>query len=391
MGSTKKGWSYSVGERGRNRVRAFGDNKTGMIMLEFYEGRSGRIEPARRRVSLGHRDRNQAKQQADEAAAKLGKAEPLRPQELTLQTLFESYLGEVTLTKSRRIQSQDHQQSRLFLECFGPNRKPQHLSRREWDLFIRERSNGRLGSASRRGRGVGPRTVEKDLRWLSAVLNWATQVSDGQGGYLLDRNPCRGFPFPREQNPNRPILSREEYGAIRAVAGELDWRFFVALILAHETGHRIGAIRLLRWSDVDLPGSQIRWRKENDKVGVEHTTPLPQQALEGFSRAREKNPSIGESWVLPSPTDPCQPCSRHLLRDWWLRAERFAGLEHQKGMGFHSLRRRFATDLQHQPLGVLTQLGGWKTHRTVVECYQRPSQEDMRIALEARRRAGSGG
>ena len=103
MGNTKKGRSYSVGVRGRNRVRAYEDNKTGIIMLEFYEGRPGGIEPTRQRVSLGHRDRSQAKQQADEAAAKLGKAEPLRPQELTLQTLFESYLGEVTPKKSESI------------------------------------------------------------------------------------------------------------------------------------------------------------------------------------------------------------------------------------------------------------------------------------------------
>ncbi len=143
MGSTKKGWSYSVGERGRNRVRAYEDNKTGIIMLEFYEGRPGSIEPTRRRVSLGHRDRDQAKQQADEAAAKLGKAEPVRPQELTLQTLFESYLGEVTPLKSEGKRGHDLRAAKMFLRFFGPNRLAHTLNVRDWDRF---------SEASRRGR-----------------------------------------------------------------------------------------------------------------------------------------------------------------------------------------------------------------------------------------------
>ena len=62
--------------------------------------------------------------------------------------------------------------------------------------------------------------------------------------------------MPREKNPTRVILSQAEYEALLRVSAEIDWRFRVALVLAHETGHRIGAIRQLRWSDVDMgPGS----------------------------------------------------------------------------------------------------------------------------------------
>ncbi len=64
----KKRWSYSTGERGRNRVRAF-QHASGILMLEFSDLGS------RTRISLGHRDRERAKRKADEAATKLGKAE----------------------------------------------------------------------------------------------------------------------------------------------------------------------------------------------------------------------------------------------------------------------------------------------------------------------------
>ena len=40
-----------------------------------------------------------------------------------------------------------------------------------------------------------------------------------------------------------------------------------------------------------------------------------------------------------------------------------------------------------QPLKVLCALGGWKTDKTVLECYQRPDAGQLRKALEARRRS----
>ena len=54
---------YSAGERGRNRVRVFPDPKTGLIQIEWRE------DGHRRSRSLGHRDWDRAKRQADEVAA----------------------------------------------------------------------------------------------------------------------------------------------------------------------------------------------------------------------------------------------------------------------------------------------------------------------------------
>ena len=40
----------------------------------------------------------------------------------------------------------------------------------------------------------------------------------------------------------------------------VNWRFRVALVLAHETGHRIGAICKLRWTDIDFEDRVSRER-----------------------------------------------------------------------------------------------------------------------------------
>lgn len=156
-------------------------------------------------------------------------------------------------------------------------------------------------------------------------------------------------------------------------------------MLAHETGHRIGSIRQLRWSDVDLSARRIRWPKASDKIGFEHETPLTAAAVDALRMARTERAGIGDAWVLPSPGDPAKPCSRHLMRNWWLRCERRAELPHIKQMGWHSLRRKFATELKADtPLKDLCHLGGWKSHQTVLMCYQQADEDTMRSALERR-------
>ena len=87
------------------------------------------------------------------------------------------------------------------------------------------------------------------MAWLKAVLAWAV------GAGLLDRNPLVGYTPPAEASPRRPIVTASEYEALLATSDTIHPLFRLALIVVHETGHRIGAVRLLRWSDIDLEHS----------------------------------------------------------------------------------------------------------------------------------------
>src|SRR6185437_6653188 len=141
--------------------------------------------------------------------------------------------------------------------------------------FCRDRASGVLRPKSvKKRRAVGPRQVCYDLQWLLAVLNWAAMASNGHGGVLLDRNTLKGLELPRAVNPRRVVLTEEQYQAMRNIASVVGSQFELALVLAHETGHRISAIRALRWSDVDLKEARVRWRAETDKIEFEHKTPL---------------------------------------------------------------------------------------------------------------------
>jgi len=377
--------SYGAGEWGRNRVRIFPDPKTGNFQIEWRE--NGR----RLTRSLGHRDWVRAKRQADEFAAGFvgpdlnGQAEA-EPEPVTLGGLLDIYGEEVTPAKGEGTRKYDRTALEMFGCFFGRDRKPATLSQRDWDRFIRARRAGRVGPS---GRPVSDRTIERDLRLLLAVLNWAARSRDEAGARILDSNPLKGLRVPRDKNPTRVVLSQAEYDALLRVSAEIDWRFRVALVLAHETGHRIGAIRQLRWSDIDDEAGVIRWRAEHEKTGFEHRTPVTAEALGVLEEARKENRRTGEAPVLPAPRDPARSMSYAVARYWWERAERLAGLERKRGRGWHSLRRKFASDLMDQPLKVLCELGGWRTAQTVLQCYQRADEQRLKKALDERPRVTS--
>ncbi len=372
-------WSYSTGERGQNRIRAFAHPVTGRMFLEFTD--HGR----RTRLALGHRDADAAKAKAEELAVALRRGTVPAGTSPALGTLFDIYVREVTPQKGLSAQRQDRHATALFLACFGAGQKASMLNRRDWDRFIRWRGDGGVSVGKKRDERKVPRdrTIQADLRFLFGVLNWAVRAS------LLDRNPLIGCPWPREVSPRRPILTDVEYQQLLAVARAIEPRFEWALVLAHETGHRISAVRHLHWSDVDTEQHTIRWRAQHDKLGFEHVTPISPAAVAVLERARRAQSAVGDSWVLPAPADPQHPCSVFVLRDWWNRAEEAAGIVHLPGRGWHSLRRKFATEMKHAPLRDLCHLGGWKNAQTVVQVYQRPDDATLAEALAQRRPYGA--
>lgn len=79
----------------------------------------------------------------------------------------------------------------------------------------RARRAGKVGPS---GKPVSDRTIEHELKFLIAVLNWAAKARDEQGKLFLASNPLRGLKAPTEKNPNRVVLSEEELA--RALAAE---------------------------------------------------------------------------------------------------------------------------------------------------------------------------
>ncbi len=379
-------WSFTTGERGRNRVRAFAHPVTGRMFLEFRE--AGR----RTRVALGHRDIEAAKTAAENAASALRGHRTVPARALRLGPLFDIYVREVTPQKGKSAQGHDRRAAKRFSECWGVHRELMTLSRRDWDRFIvwrRENGDLRPRKAPKENqkperREVRSRVIVQDLKFMRAVLNWATQAGDGTGKHLLERNPLDKLPYPADAGVRRPVLVAEAFVKMLAVAPRVSPLCPLLLMTVHETGHRIGAVLQLRWSDLDLDSARVRWRAECDKLRSAHETPLSTEAVEWFKRARRERAQIGDGWVFPAPERPLQPVSRHRARTWWDRLESLSGIEPEPGRGWHSLRRKFATELKNTPLRDLAQLGGWKSAQTILKCYQRADDVTLRAALANR-------
>jgi hypothetical protein len=258
--TTATRWGYSAGAKGRNRVRAF-EGRSGVLYVEYWEREDG-TEATRRRHSLGHRDRQRAKRQVDEIAARLAAADGSATGGPTLDLLFDNYGQEVTPRKGEHKQGHDRRAGRMFLAFFGHDRPAMSLNRWDWDAFIEARLTERAGPGTAH-RPVGDRQIEYDLSWLRAVFRWATMAGpDGQP--LLERNPLAGCQMPHERNPARPVITETQYQALRRGARQVGWWLELAIVLVNETGHRINAIRHVRWSDVDLERGRIRWRACHD-------------------------------------------------------------------------------------------------------------------------------
>jgi integrase len=373
-------WSLTAGEKGVNRVRVF-VHRTGTLYLEYL--RDGR----KIRQSLGHTDRERARQEAYDLAAALLRPDAKTP--VLLGQLFDNYLKEVTPTKGQSGQYHDRRVLELMRKLFGADRRLDSLTHRDAAQFISERK--RLGDLRPRAKPkegqpqrvrhhpIGSRIIASDLKLLKAVLNW------GMGAGWLDRNPLQSYKVVEEGTPHRPVFTGPQYQALLAVAPQFPWQFRSLLILAHETGHRISAMLHLRWSDIDLAKGMFTWRQEADKIGYQHETPITPEARAMLEEARQHSPGIGDTPLIPSPRDRSVPVSRDLARDWMQRAQVAAELPPEPGRGWHAFRRNFASELRDAGLRDLCDLGGWKEPMTVVKCYQRPSDDAMRKAQAKRR------
>lgn len=378
-----RSWSYAAGERGQNRVRVYA-KASGRLCLLWYEEREGR--QVRRTLALGHADRTQGKAQADEMAAQLRSLGAPAARTLTLRELFDIYLREKTPAKAAGTQQHDRAAIALFLECFGAQRRPVSLSRRDVDTYVRARATGALRPGRVKSpRPVGPRQVTYDLKLLKAVLTWATTVNDHSGAPLLERNPLANIKPPGPGTPSRPVLTHEEAGQLITSAKSVHRYLWLACRLMYETGHRLSSVRQLRWADIDLEGRQIRWRAETDKMGFAHATPIRDDAVEGLRAFRQHETGIGDAWVFPDPANATRPCPRGKFAKWWEAAVTAAGIERRRRLGFHSLRRLFATSLKNRSLRDIAEAGGWKSPSTVL-IYVQPDQATMRDLIESRPR-----
>lgn len=367
---------YSAGERGRNRVRVFAHWRTKVIYAEFTE------EGRRVRVSLGHDDPVRAKQYADTLSARIGAREDVAAP-LSIAALFDIYLTTVTPTKGPCKRSHDKTVLKQFAALVGESLPAVRIVEDHGRQFIASRrEEGRWRARPDRPfRPLSDRTIGYDLSAVKAALAWAVRTG------RLPKHPLLELTVPNTGEIKRPVLTAEEYQVLLTAAPKVAPGCQALLVMVWETGHRIGAVRQLRWEDVDVEAGVVIWRTRFDKMRKSHRTPLSPAAVTALKQWRAQVGVLGPGWIFASPKIPGKQMSASLARDYWAKLEQESGIPRMEGRGWHSIRRTFSMELRHLPLKDAMQLGGWRDVKTFVETYQPLDLDQLKVSLAARRKA----
>ena len=394
----RKDWPYTAGDYGWT-VRAY--DRNGVCYLSTSDGQGGYL-----RRSLRHRDRDRARRQADAEARKLKQGLAALAGPPTLARVLELYVEEVTPTKVPSVRSEDRRQTEMFRRLWGNGFDLRTISRRVWDRFLRNRRSGAVDGRGHtvpegKRRAVSERTVERDLRFLRAVCRWATEYRDREGRLLLEHDPTRGLPVPKELNPERPVATHDRVDAIREhyhqPRMEIGWhgaRENVETLLPEVfeiivgTGRRVRAVLGLRHEDLELeptpscPYGAIVWPEDTDKQGKRWRCPISARVRQALESAIRKRPRVGDGPLFPSPQDVDKPARYELACKWLRQAEKAAELEPLKRGRWHPYRRLWATCRKDLPDVDVAQAGGWGSLEALKLAYQRPDEATMLRVVE---------
>jgi integrase len=339
--------------------------------------------------------------------------------DVTLGRLWERYRRECETFRDtdQAHQSDTATRSAILIAYFGADYDVERLSKDAQRRYERARVAG--GLRYRRERRVirfghvqtetalqvsqptRARSAEADLVLLHAMLIWATTVRDPSAPSStrwLAVNPLKGIERRPEKNPRRPVTCQERFDATRRAiqarsarapdgsAERLKWiRLELALVLAEATGRRIGAIRQLRWEDIDYATPAITWRADADKMGILWTIDLAASLVAELRHFQARLGGIG-GCVFPAARFPDQPTDRWAMVKCLLQAERDAGLPKLVGGVWHPYRRKWAMERKQWPLRDVATVGGWKSLRSLIECYAQADRDTMRAVVNETRK-----
>lgn len=350
-------YAQSYGERG--------------CIVRVYEPRPGANFMLARRVngkyhaaSLGHRDPDRAKAEAHDLIAAIlnGRteaAEQTDPNKLTVKALVALYLDSEQYKDLAERQRKD---KKALLEkivaYFGPAKRVAALDDDAVRGLLRARRSGTHGF----GKG-GQQSVYHCFAALRSVMLWATEKRNTAGGRLLRENPLAGMAKRLKIRPNKtpeqPIVSHATYETLRRGARKLPPYVRVFLVMAEGTGRRARAIRELRWEHVDLKAGRIHWVADSDKMDLQMHRPTTRRVARYLRVWRKHCPS--SEWVFPAPENATEAVPRETVNKWPSQLFRAAGLTRPKRLGWHGLRRKWASERRGYSIPDLMAAGGWSS------------------------------
>jgi integrase len=188
--------------------------------------------------------------------------------------------------------------------------------------------------------GQDPSTVRNSIKPLRVIYRRAIRAGD------VSVNPCMNLDLPAVRGRRDRIVSREQAAELIAALRPDDHALWGTAFYA---GLRLGELRALLWSDVDLAGGVIRVERALDQKGATihpksvagvRTVPIPKALRSLFAAHRLQR--VGEGYVFGSSlTTPFTASA--VLRRARLRWSRIDSLKPLADFGLHEARHTFAS------------------------------------------------
>jgi integrase len=105
--------------------------------------------------------------------------------------------------------------------------------------------------------------------------------------------------------------------------------------------------------------------------------PIGPEVRSALDRVLRDRPGLGAAYLFPAPGSPDRPITKDLAVRWLAAAEKLAKLPHLERGGWHTFRRKWATERKHLPTVDVAAAGGWAGTETLVRCYQQADDATM--------------
>jgi integrase len=414
-----KTWSYSVGNRrdkigGGVTVRVYEREGGGVIYLALWDPEARDGAGGYRRLSLATTDRAAARKRADDAYAEIttGRRASLN-RAPTIGAIIDGYLKHECQAMADGTLRWLPPALESWKNFLGADTAADDVGQREWTDYVRLRMAGAIDNrgqpvpAGAPRRPVKPGTVRLALDAIMAAFHWAETFRIDNKRRMLAENPFKGLKYPDDPNVSRSIWTHDRFEKVLAAAETLtmqvEWYgrrrpvpccLADVMVIAEETGRRIGAVRQLRVSDLKLsdmtegaPHGVIEWPAATDKKRKAWRGPISRNLRERLLKILRSREAVGgDGYLFPAPRSASQPVGRETLAVFLRKALAAAGLPRLEFEAFHGLRRKWATERKHLPERDVAQAGGWRSPSVMKRAYQQADDVGVLEAVLSPRR-----
>lgn len=211
-------------------------------------------------------------------------------------------------------------------------------------------------------------------------------------GYIY-MNPCERTSLPRINKPKVQALSRSQQKAVEAES--MKSIKGLPILLALETGMRIGEICALKWEDIDFETAVLNVRRTKQRITLPSSTEQRTKVIETTPKTDNAIRSIPLSakikkallhWMKQATSEYVVTSNRHSIEPRTV-SYRFERIKHKLGLdkvSFHALRHTFATRCVELGVNIaaVSSLLGHSSIKLTLDTYTNSFLEEQRAAID---------